>query len=867
MDSDFEWSDHTRSNIHARYPGLTLKSLFPPTSYKRHNLLPWTYQLPSHHKGDHFPPEIVSEIFLYTVQDDPRSQMNLMLVCRHWRDIMLSTPGIHSQLRIDSWTEMKDIERFGRRWLLDVTVDIQDMTVVDRWNEPNFNPLAFYSCFMATAEAASRWRSLVLFSFPPPGEYKDLQIMHPLQHLESFKLDARCDLGSFLKPLLTAITTTITSRFTVMEVFHPDAALHLVQPAHFQIFLSLTTLKLICRRMRNPVDILPYLHKLEIFEAHHLSLPTYSPGVDLPLTQILCVLHLRSVSVQWIAGRIFPALEECSIIFTHHPNTLQSVYLPSCSILKYHSNNLRPLEHFHHPPLARLEVKCGQWRTWRGDLQLATLHPIFAAQSLTCLHLEIKCSERLLSYMLGLAPSLEELWMGLSSPHALSSAFFLALATGGRNASANPSSQTFAPLCRQLRTLHLHYKRWSRGTERNALIPAFGAIVASYPLEEQTFSFQLSFFEESELQEWIVHRPCKRFHDEMGTGRTLIGVSSPHGIVSLSRVSAPGFQFPRLPRESEYIKTHKWLELPIDYLSSFHSLKEVRMDSLALLMSNTQPSPNAPFFHSLKVLSIRSASSQSLAGTTFHQLEHYTEVYSDCSDNPGQNPLIEMPVCIGVAAPLSRLATLKLPQIRALRVLIDCKNFNQIWENHIAINANLSGLRFLYLYGDNTLGTLPAFEIVKALGLLPTLETLLFDFRHLVGPYVNFFEAFVPSDIPKTQGLNQSSRESQISGVLCPRLESLHIFQLAEQPMLMPVLKDIVTLRANIGSPLKSFTLYDYWHSKKKWELVGKDGSFIPEEVVPAVEFQPGNVAVRSDGSAVRKKHGGWRLHRVVSHV
>ena len=35
---------------------------------------------------------------------------------------MLSTPGIHSQLRIHRETKKKDIERFGR-WLLDVTVD------------------------------------------------------------------------------------------------------------------------------------------------------------------------------------------------------------------------------------------------------------------------------------------------------------------------------------------------------------------------------------------------------------------------------------------------------------------------------------------------------------------------------------------------------------------------------------------------------------------------------------------------------------------------------------------------------------------------------------------------------------------------
>jgi len=686
--------------------------------------------------------------------------MNLMLVCRYWYDIMLSTPGIHSQLRIYDWTKKKDVERFGMRWLLDVTVDTQRLGPYGR---SHVDPVEFHACFMAAGEAALRWRSLALISLPPPGVYKDLQIVHSLQRLESFKLAASCNLGNFLEPLLPAITTTVTTRFTVMEVFHPDAAIHLVQSARFQIFSSLTTLRLICRRTQNPVDILPSLKKLEIFEAHHLSLPIYSPGVDLPLTQILRVMHLKSVSVQWMAGRVFPALEECSIIFPHHADTIQSVYMPSCSILKYHSIILRTLEHFHHPPLDRLEVKCGQWRTWRGNLQLAALHPTFATQSLTCLHLEIRCSEGLLAYMLGLVPSLEELWMGLSSPHALSSAFFLAFAAGGRNASTKPSSQTLGPLCRQLRKLHLHYKRWSRGAERNGLIPAFGAIVASYPAEEQVFSFQWSFGEGSGLQEWIVHKPNKSFDVELETGRTFIGVSSPHGIVPLSRDSEnrdgtpfTGLDYPPLPRESEYISTdyeHE-LELPIDYFFSFHSLKELRMPFLTLGMGqNTQSSPDAPLFHTLKVLVVCRSQSSPLASRTFHRLETYHELIACDMDKPRQGRLTEMPLCTTLATPLSRLATLKLPQVRELEVFVgDEEEPDYLWEKHVAVNARLSGLKLLSL--SRNWGTHSSFnDIPKILGSLPALETLVLNGMHLVDPYVTFFEAFLPMNAQGTSEL------------------------------------------------------------------------------------------------------------------
>ena len=263
---------------------------------------------------------------------------------------MLSTPGIHSHLRIYRWTRKGAVERFGKRWLLDVTVDMREF---DQENDPwvypkyrNIDPVEFHACFIVAAEAASRWRSLALLSLPPPGEYEDLQIMHPLEHLESFELAASCNLGNFLEPLLNAITTTATARFTVMEVFHPDATLYLLQPAHFQTFSSLTTLRLICKRAQNPVNVLTFFHKLEIFEAHYLSLPMCSPGVDLPLVQTLRVLHLKSVSVQWMEGRVFLALEECSIIYPHHSDTIQSVYMPSCSNLKYDSNNLDILDNF-----------------------------------------------------------------------------------------------------------------------------------------------------------------------------------------------------------------------------------------------------------------------------------------------------------------------------------------------------------------------------------------------------------------------------------------------------------------------------------------------------------------------------------------
>ena len=182
MDSDFNWSGFDWSYFNSRYLGLPFNGVsyrFPPTIYNSHHLLTCDeiYQSLPRHKAHFLPAEIFSEIFLYMVQADPSAQTKLMLVCWHWHNIMLLTPGIHSQLRISHRTEKKDVERLGKKWLLDVTVDIRDLSskLGDWRGYQHFNPAEFHVCFVAAAEAGSRWRSLSFLSLPP-AEYKDLPV-------------------------------------------------------------------------------------------------------------------------------------------------------------------------------------------------------------------------------------------------------------------------------------------------------------------------------------------------------------------------------------------------------------------------------------------------------------------------------------------------------------------------------------------------------------------------------------------------------------------------------------------------------------------------------------------------------------------
>ena len=62
---------------------------------------------------------------------------------------------------------------------------------------------------------------------------------------------------------------------------------------------------------------------------------------------------------------------------------------------------------------------------------------------------------------------------------------------------------------------------------------------------------------------------------------------------------------------------------------------------------------------------------------------------------------------------------MKLPQIGELSVSFDHPEFNMIWEKHIAVNANLSGLELLHVYAWYHHA-----DLIQALHCLPVLNTL-----------------------------------------------------------------------------------------------------------------------------------------------
>ena len=693
--------------------------------------------------------------------------MQLMLVCRHWYAVVLSTPGILSQLWIRKLTtvEMVRASIQGTRWRLNVNIDIDGKGI----NGQDFNMDAFDACFTAAIGAASRWESLWIDSLPQPGKFKPFQIVPPLKSLRFFYLEQDCDLVSFFEPLMTAITTTATPLLTNMTVHNLNAVLFLVQPDCLHVFCSLTMLEIsLSQRMESPANILPHLWRLESLRARHLHLPIYPPDAPLPLVQTLRSLRLKSVSVQWMAGKAFPVLQTCDITFPHHFDAirLEPVTMPACTFLTYGSNDLDPLRCFHDLPLAELIVTSGQWTVGRGNLQLIPIcHMLLPrAQNLTRLDLQVRCSEQLLVLMLRLLPALYFLILRLANPSALNEAFFQEFVATKSDADSpcGMGAPPRVPLCLKLAELKVTYKRWLRGPERMGLLLVFGDIVSSRPSNGY---FQLRMNVEGFAWDWFIRRHVESIHKVVDESPFVIGISSLHGIIPL----VPEMVYSELDipfKEAEYLVARR--RLSIKCLSTLHHLVELRVGGEDDILPS-EPPPNLPLFHTLRVLAAENIHHSFLAGQTLHKLERCRlSLYGEGPDL-SMNQVTQMPVCtILDIKSLDLLATLKLPQIRELRASFDHPYFNGIWARLIAVNAHLWGLELLHVYG-----WYQKVDLIQALQCLPVLKSLILSNGSDLD--VAFFGEFVRVYPNETAGQMQSHDEGRVSPILCPMLRSLLI--------------------------------------------------------------------------------------------
>ena len=435
------------------------------------------------------PFELLQHIFLIIIGETCGPPLLLMLVCKQWRAIVTSVWAsliLGTRTPIDVVT--KKLER--NQWLLDILMD----TDSDRGDFIQSGD-AFDAIF-AAIEASQRWRRLIIKSFPAQADLPEALVNRGLQRCSNdtmgmsrfttFKIKSACETSPLLHGLLRILGTMARDLISVQ--INSANVISFLAPSYPSMFNSVKVLSLDTPGVPNPVDLLPHLHQLERFTASHISFPIYHIDVDLPFVHTLCQLSLRAVSIQWMCGRTFHALEDCTLIFPLHRHVLHTfrTTLPNCKRLIFQGSSLHLLNRISAHELHHLSVTCSGSFNGRGAKQLVWLsRQVLGESRLTpkILHISIEATNQAWVYALALMSNLEELMIHSARPSSLGAKVLQSLVVRPVHARApgkmSTPGESGAPLCPLLRRFGLKYTRWLRSSEQFDLIPVFASIIQS----------------------------------------------------------------------------------------------------------------------------------------------------------------------------------------------------------------------------------------------------------------------------------------------------------------------------------------------------------------------------------------------------
>jgi len=446
------------------------------------------------------PPELLYQILLLIIDEASDSPLALMLVCKHWYDVVT---GIWASLKLGTTTPKDAVTTKLRRnqLVLDVLVD----TEIDRGH---FTPSeGAYQAIFAATEATDRWRSFVVETFPPQADFPEHLVNSGLQRcsdavmnrIRTFRIKCACETSPLLDHLLRILGKSTSRELTTVEINSPNV-ISFLTPTYSTIFHSVKVLSLSLDKpgLRIPVDLLPHLHQLESLTASHLSFPD---DVDLPFVHTLRHLSLRGVSIQWMGGKTFHALESCTLLLPRHRHIQHafSTTLPNCKHLTFQGYPLDVLNGVSAPKLDHLSVTCSSSFNLRGTCELVQ----FSSQALRqsrlsprILHLSIEATSEAWRKALAFMSGLEELVIENARPSSLGAKVLQSLAVHPIHATNSGTTATpvgrNAPLCPSLKRLGLRYRRWLRPSEPFDLILEFMSVILSrqrpkFPLQ----SFQI----------------------------------------------------------------------------------------------------------------------------------------------------------------------------------------------------------------------------------------------------------------------------------------------------------------------------------------------------------------------------------------
>ena len=357
--------------------------------------------------------ELLREIFLYSIESNDMKSGQLASVCRYWRSVITSIASLWSTLRVGTWTETERVTTWLQRaYPKKVIIDPQGDS-----QKPSEAPML--AALQNSLASTGQWHELAISSFPPEDLASQLgvQIASPMNVLKVFHVAAGCVKSSSFDHLLNLVPTE--APLSELRLHPPFASAHFLQPHWFPVLQNLTALIVNGRDINEPFELLLTFTQLQTFEADHLRLPFIEPNTYLPLLCTLRKLRLRACSVQWMAGRQFPCLEECEILLPRRWEIIHQheVHLPSCKKLTYHGHPMTTSRYFHVPNMIEMELKSHDCKEQRVYHHLRYLCRVDGRISkLTALHLTLQCSEQVLIKLLRYLVPLQELTLSIAHP-------------------------------------------------------------------------------------------------------------------------------------------------------------------------------------------------------------------------------------------------------------------------------------------------------------------------------------------------------------------------------------------------------------------------------------------------------------------
>jgi hypothetical protein len=255
------------------------------------------------------------------------------------------------------------------------------------------------------------------------------KLLSPMNVLKVLHVAAGCVHSPSFAHLLNLVP--IEAPLSELRLHTSFASAYFLQPHWFPVLKNLSVLIINGRDIHEPFELLPAFTQLHTFEADHLPLPLYELNTNLPLICTLRKLRLRASSVQWMAGRQFPCLEECAILLPRYWEAVQQheVELPSCRKLAYHGYPMTTVQYFHAPQMRAMDLRSHDCKKQRVYQQLHHLFTVDGSTSkLITLHLMLQCSEQAFTKVVMYLGLLQELVLSIAHPSPSWQSFLESLA-------------------------------------------------------------------------------------------------------------------------------------------------------------------------------------------------------------------------------------------------------------------------------------------------------------------------------------------------------------------------------------------------------------------------------------------------------